>query len=449
MTNRIATITKTKVSSKMALIVVGAVVILGGAFVTYKILATGLVFGGDNEQTTSYSEIDPIPGLISFWSFDQDPDYSIDGRTIMDSVDSNHGRQFNTQKVNAVIGLGLKFNSNDKSYVKISDNNNLDFSGDFAISLWVKRGARSGENGLVTKWAELGNTNQYINERSYSLTIDKDNKFRLSINENGRSSGLRYVISDKPMVNGKWYHVAGVNKNKTLSLFVNGIEQESRVVFSGNIYQGKADLILGASNTGNRARFTGILDEVKIYGEAPSIEQIRANGGCETLRGEYCVCGNVIGSECIDPNKLVECKNNYQSGQADLSSFLGCTQVFNEYVNANGGCENLPGEYCGCGSVVGVECDDPNKLVECKNNYQSGQADLSGFLGCTQVFNNYVNNSGGCENLHGSYCVCGSVIGVECDDPAKYQECQNNYQNGQATLQQFMGCSQVYNESQQ
>src|SRR3989338_5023093 len=133
MTNRIATITKTKVSSKMALIVVGAVVILGGAFVTYKMLATGLVFGGDNEQTTSYSEINPAPGLISFWSFDNDPDYSIDGRTIMDSVDSNHGRQFNTKKANAVIGLGLEFNGNDKSYVKISDNNNLDFSSDFAI----------------------------------------------------------------------------------------------------------------------------------------------------------------------------------------------------------------------------------------------------------------------------------------------------------------------------
>lgn len=234
---------------------------------------------------------------------------------------------------------------------------------------------------------KVGRLCSKANNRSYQLLIDDNNKFKMMISSDGKASGTKSIYSDRPLVAGKWYNVVGVKSGDKLLLYINGQLQRSKAIKLTSIYAGTADVFFGDFNTNSKKRLNGTLDEVKIYNRALSVEEIRLNINSYSLHGSYIWCGNVPGSDCYRPAKLVECRQAYENKQATLSDMLGCIQVFNEYVDSKGGCEKLHGSYCVCGPVIGVECTTQAKLDECVQAYRDKQATMSQMLGCIQVFN--------------------------------------------------------------
>ncbi len=84
------------------------------------------------------------------------------------------------------------------------------------------------------------------------------------------------------MAANRWYHMAGVYDGSSMKLYINGMLDNS-LAQSGNIDETTNTLIL-AGNTDNTRMLDGRMDEVRIWSNARTAEQIRENM-CKNLTG--------------------------------------------------------------------------------------------------------------------------------------------------------------------
>ena len=116
----------------------------------------------------------------------------------------------------------------------------------------------------------------------------------------------------------------------------------------------------------------------------PQFQHDAQHTGCYDCE-KKAVCGISNIADCTIPENVVQCRDAFNNGQVTATEFIGCISTFNVYIESNGGCVAMHGSYCVCKDIIGVECSDPLKLMQCKRNVEQGLSGLTEFLGCSQV----------------------------------------------------------------
>lgn len=125
-----------------------------------------------------------------------------------------------------------------------------------------------------------------------------DKGFGLTVGENGRvefthSVDQSWVAVNTPQILGlnTWYHIAGVYDGSSMKLYVNGILQ-SQVDVSGTFTPGTGVVMnFGDNPTWSGRRFTGTMDEIRIWNVARTDAEIQQNMTVELTGSEAGLVG--------------------------------------------------------------------------------------------------------------------------------------------------------------
>ncbi|NOY00542.1 MAG: LamG domain-containing protein [Verrucomicrobia bacterium] len=198
------------------------------------------------------------PKLLAYWNFDE-----IDQRQVKDvSGKGHHGRVYGEPVLEKGIrGQGLRFQSND-DYVDFGSP--VIPAGDFTISVWIKCDD-------VEKQFFLGQY-RYQDPNRLDLVI-RNGRVLIQIGDKMASEAL--------LKKNRWYHVVYVRKGKVLRIYLDAVLVKTGELATAVLQD--APLIAGRINVPKRDsfRFTGVMDELKIFGGALTEEGVKA------LRSNY------------------------------------------------------------------------------------------------------------------------------------------------------------------
>ena len=159
---------------------------------------------------------------------------------------------------------------------------------------WVKRGAGGVENNIVSGGNDDGR---------HALFAPSSNGYCLAAGHNG--AGYDNVADSEPLPQDVWVHVAVTYDSSTqeMILYKNGMEVNRSVSSVAPFDSGDAVRI--GSHGDGAYLFAGQIDEVRIWSDVRTIEEIRANM-CRTLDGDeaglvaYYSFDNAAGSVLTD-----------------------------------------------------------------------------------------------------------------------------------------------------
>ncbi len=172
-----------------------------------------------------------------------------------------------------VTNSGVLVLDGTNDFVKIADNNNLDFGAgqDFTLEAWINPNRTTGLNAILDKSADSGD------DSNYRFYVRNDKLSFWSIESSD-------VIGTSTVKSGEWSHVAVSYDASTdlMTFYING-EQDgpARSVTSiGDINAGA--LRIGADTVAEQASpadrwFNGMIDDVRIWNDARTAEEIQAN----------------------------------------------------------------------------------------------------------------------------------------------------------------------------
>jgi hypothetical protein len=139
--------------------------------------------------------------------------------------------------------------SND--YLTVTQNSDINITGDLTVSAWVNLDNTSGYNAILTKRQVGGSMN-------YQFTIDHSGKIGLG------HSGGDWVYDTNSLTVGTWHHVAATVSSGTVQFYIDGVAKSSS---SGLTITGDTnDMSIGATPGYNY--FSGKIDEVAVFNTA-------------------------------------------------------------------------------------------------------------------------------------------------------------------------------------
>ncbi|GEM_PF-5156699 len=200
------------------------------------------------------------------YSGDQGGSYVIvDNKEIKDSSEnSNNGYNIRATYTDGKFGDALSFSNN---YIVIPDSSSLKPKSAITLEAWIKPSQRNSWTKIISKdyRADGSWNNPYA---SYALAASNDNgKPYFDLTTNGVISS---VIANTALENGKWYHVVGVYNGTNMSIYINGV-LENTTAKSGDIdyHAQTSDISIGTRSPYTVSEnFIGSIDEVNIYNRA-------------------------------------------------------------------------------------------------------------------------------------------------------------------------------------
>jgi hypothetical protein len=192
--------------------------------------------------------------LLAYWNFD-----AIESDTLRDMSDhGRHGKIHGSpQRVQGIAGSGLRFRSND-DYV--------DFGApiipakDFTISIWINCDD-------TEKQFFLGQY-KYADPNRLDLAV-REGCVRIQVND---------IVDSPKLVRPKvWHHLAYVRGNGRVAVYLDG-QRVAEAPLPAPVLQTE-NLVLGKIFVPKQDsfRFTGVVDELKIWSTALSEVEIRAS----------------------------------------------------------------------------------------------------------------------------------------------------------------------------
>ncbi|MBI4713330.1 MAG: DUF2341 domain-containing protein [Planctomycetes bacterium] len=204
-------------------------------------------------------------GLVGSWAFSEGT-----GNTTADASGSGNTGNLAaapndpTWTAAGRYGNGLSFDGVD-DYVQAPDSNNWNFgAGNFTIETWFKFNKQSAQQGLVAQYVDGNNL--------WLLVINSSNEISFFNN----SPVINFATSGAGLQVGQWYHIVMARNGSNWNIYVNGVSKGSTSV-SLTMPDLNAPLIFG--QYGGSSYFGGLMDEVKIYNRALSVEEISTRYG--------------------------------------------------------------------------------------------------------------------------------------------------------------------------
>ena len=165
--------------------------------------------------------------------------------------------------------------SND--YVSISSSSSLQISNNITLEAWIKLDNTSGSKVVV-----LSADGGAAANTSFILRIPSaGNVFRFSC---GGGSGTDFdgegsvseTVDSPTISSGIWYHVAGVRNGTSLTLYLNGKSVATESISNNSLHTHSSSLGIGYFPS-YAQYFDGQIDEVRIWNDARSQAEIKAN----------------------------------------------------------------------------------------------------------------------------------------------------------------------------
>ncbi len=220
-------------------------------------------------------DVECVPsGMISWWDGDD-----VSETTAFDIQGGNDGtRVGGVSIIPGKVGNAFSFDGvND--YVKVSNSSNLEPL-NITVDAWVKSSNPGNTGGspryILAKGARL------CERASYALWA------------RGSSGGIEFYISDgyfpgrfspaapqAAVWDGNWHHVAGTYDGNKVRLYLDGVEigdgtPETIQIGYGDVMTTTNDLSIGRYDGTCKISYTGLLDEVEIFGRALPASEIQA-----------------------------------------------------------------------------------------------------------------------------------------------------------------------------
>jgi hypothetical protein len=197
------------------------------------------------------------PGVVAWWTFDE----AEDERVAWDYSGSGLGGVVEgATRVPGVRGRALLCNGGSVTVPAAGPRLPVDA---ITVECWVKTDV-GGQN---DKW--------FVNNVYYG----GNSGFRLGLS-GGRlcwavpkTPWSHHLAAREPLPLGRWVHVAATYDGQVMRLYMDG-KEVGALDRGGRIHSNDYSLCLGSYEKGHRAFFTGVLDEVKIYGRALTAEEI-------------------------------------------------------------------------------------------------------------------------------------------------------------------------------
>lgn len=211
-------------------------------------------------ETGSASQ-DLARGLVGRWTFDEGKGslaHDVSGR-------GNHGMVRGGAKwTEGRIGGALEFDGTD-DFVAIQNENNFDITGSVTVSAWIRvESFTKPWQAIVTK-----------GDRAWRLHRGNETEsvgFACSDLSRGQVGDL---YGEKDVADGQWHHVAGVLDGTKTSIFVDGALDAS-ADSSPNVSVNDYSVLIGANAQRAGRLFHGLIDDVRIYDRALSVDELRA-----------------------------------------------------------------------------------------------------------------------------------------------------------------------------
>lgn len=222
-----------------------------------------------------------IPGgSIAYWHLDE-----ATSGAYVDSIAGHDGSCPGTCPApdtnGAVDGNGAQLFDGSTTSISVPSNSAFDWaaSDSFAVEVWVNRG----DNGFSGSEVIVGRDDS-DGDMMWSLGINGSGQavFKLtstsdeSIQITSSSKALSYNHLD---VNAVWHHLVAVKEGDLLSLYVDGEEPvQQSYHFTDGFASADAGISIGRLEAGGGEQyFKGAIDEVAIYGQSLSPEQIKGH----------------------------------------------------------------------------------------------------------------------------------------------------------------------------
>lgn len=187
-----------------------------------------------------------------------------DGNATDTSGLNNHGTTFNTVLSNdiasGVLGRSLYFNGTD-SYISVPYKSSMLInSSGFTYTAWIKPASISGIYNMV------------MSQSLPYLSVDHTGFIRLSFNTGGIQ---RILLSTSKLSINRWYHVAAtVNNQGYANIYIDGKLDSTSPQYTGLAGYAGMNLYIGQWD-GGQYKFTGNIDEVKVYNYALGISEVQ------------------------------------------------------------------------------------------------------------------------------------------------------------------------------
>jgi hypothetical protein len=208
-------------------------------------------------------------GLKAHWKLDE-----TSGLTAADSSGfGNKGTLTNmtgTEWTAGKLNGALKLTAASSQHVVFGNGPSLQITGQLTVAAWVKM-----EEGNAGSY--MGITGKLVSGayKGYALVRHSSNVFRMWVASAGAILG---VSSDAPYTDAEWHHVAGVSKDGTNSLYIDGVKQAAT---STKPFDESGDYaFIGKQySTTNDRYWNGTIDDVRIYQRALSPEEMAGLAG--------------------------------------------------------------------------------------------------------------------------------------------------------------------------
>jgi hypothetical protein len=192
-------------------------------------------------------------GIISWWRGEGN---FADARGTNTGTDSG-GVTFST----GVVGQGFNLNGAANSYVLVPSSPSLQPTTALTIEAWIDPTIAT--TGRIVDKITPGATDGYL------LDI-VSSQLRFGIGADSVNSGATALL-----VAGRFTHVAGVYDGTTLNVYINGVRVANKATLLTTVAVNSLALHIGADLMG-ATRFSGLIDEVRIYSRALPAAEIAA-----------------------------------------------------------------------------------------------------------------------------------------------------------------------------
>jgi hypothetical protein len=205
----------------------------------------------------------PSSGLVLALGFNE----AAGATTTSDASGHGHtGAVREAQFVSGKFGNALSFDGvND--WVAVADSASLDLSSAMTMEAWVQPSVVAGwqtvmlKEGAGTMAYELYGNNDVNRPAAYFTTA---------------GGALRAATGTAKLAANTWTHIAATYDGTNMKLYVNGVLVRN-VLRAGAILTTDGPLHIGGNEVWGGEWFSGLIDEVRIYNRALSIEEIQAD----------------------------------------------------------------------------------------------------------------------------------------------------------------------------
>ena len=219
---------------------------------------------GDVWSFTTLPEISITdPNLVGWWKFDDGS-----GTLALDmSGYGNHGAlQGDPQWVAGRDGGALEFDGTG-DYVDCGNTPSISPTAELSVMAWIK----------VNPWTKTWE----------AILAKGDNSYRLSRSGSGNATHFgcggtsgNYFDGSTVVTDNQWHHVCGVYDGASQTIYIDGV-QDTRIPSTGNVTASTNRLFIGENSGATGRHITGLIDDVRLYNRALTVDEIK-----QIMRGD-------------------------------------------------------------------------------------------------------------------------------------------------------------------